>query len=216
MDAALARRGLERDGYVLFLSRVTLAKGVHDLIAGLRAVAGAGPGQAGRGRGRPGTARDRRASRRTTTAIVVLDDVDDDEKPLLMRGCAAYALPTKPEPDFVETFGIALAEKMLAGGGPVITTITGGTGEAVGDTAVIVPAGDVQELAAALDRVVLEMPEAERLDLARRGRDHALQFDRARVFDGLFPPAAPDAVALTLPPDPLRSVGPATGYGAAW
>jgi glycosyltransferase involved in cell wall biosynthesis len=48
---------------------------------------------------------------------VFLTDVDDDEKPLLMRGCAAYALPTKEEPDFVETFGIALTEKLLAGGG---------------------------------------------------------------------------------------------------
>ena len=75
--------------------------------------------------------------------MVFLTDVDDDEKPLLMRGCAAYALPTKPEPDFVETFGIALAEKMLAGGGPIITTLTGGTGEAVGDTAVIVEPGDI-------------------------------------------------------------------------
>ena len=40
VDAALARRGLERDGYVLFLSRVTRAKGIHDLIeayAGSRA-----------------------------------------------------------------------------------------------------------------------------------------------------------------------------------
>jgi glycogen(starch) synthase len=215
VDAALARRGLERDGYVLFLSRVTLAKGVHDLIAAYArarardrvklVVAGAGP-----------ALHEIQVIAEDDDRVVVLDDVDDDEKPLLMRGCAAYALPTKPEPDFVETFGIALAEKMLAGGGPVITTITGGTGEAVGDTAVIVPAGDVQELAAALDRVVFEMPEAERLDLARRGRAHALQFDRARVFDGLFPQAAPDAVALTLPPDPLPSVGPATGYGAAW
>lgn len=34
--------------------------------------------------------------------ILFLADVDDDEKPLLMHGCAAYALPTKPEPDFVE------------------------------------------------------------------------------------------------------------------
>src|SRR5258705_7110196 len=89
--------------------------------------------------------------------IVFLTDVDDHEKPLLMRGCAAYALPTKPEPDFVETFGIALAEKMLAGGGPVITTLTGGTGEAVGEAAVIVEPGDIAGLAAALDRVVLEM-----------------------------------------------------------
>jgi len=103
-----------------------------------------------------------------------------------MRGCATYALPTKPEPDFVETFGIALTEKMLAGGGPVITTLTGGTGEAVGDTAVIVEAGDVQALTAALDRVVLEMPEHERLSLARRGREHAMAFDRVRIFDDLF------------------------------
>jgi glycogen synthase len=103
-----------------------------------------------------------------------------------MRGCATYALPTKPEPDFVETFGIALAEKMLAGGGPVITTLTGGTGEAVGDTAVIIEAGDVQALTAALDHVVLEMPEHERRALELRGREYAMAFDRVRIFDDLF------------------------------
>ena len=65
--------------------------------------------------------------------------MDDDEKPYLMAGCAAFVLPSKPRPEFVETFGIALVEKMLAGGGPVITTDTGGIGEAVGDTALIVP-----------------------------------------------------------------------------
>ena len=32
MDAALARRGLQRDGYVLFLSRVARAKGIYDLV----------------------------------------------------------------------------------------------------------------------------------------------------------------------------------------
>ena len=185
VDAALHRRGLERDGYVLFLSRVTRAKGVHDLIdayARSRArdrvrlvVAGTG------------NALDEvRALAASDDRVVFLTDVDDDEKPLLMRGCATYALPTKEEPDFVETFGIALTEKLLAGGGPVITTLTGGTGEAVGDTAVIVPAGDVAALTAALDRVVLEMPEHERCALERRGRDHALAFDRGRVFDDLF------------------------------
>jgi glycogen(starch) synthase len=192
VDAALARRGLERDGYVLFLSRVTRAKGIHDLVAAYAAsrardrvklvIAGTGPAlsdvrKLAAGLGYMG---DR---------VVFLDDVDDDEKPLLMRGCATYALPTKPEPDFVETFGIALAEKMLAGGGPVITTLTGGTGEAVGDTAVIVEAGDVAALTAALDRVVLEMSEHERRSLERRGREYALAFDRARVFDDLFLPS---------------------------
>ena len=98
------------------------------------------------------------APRRGRDRIVFLDDVDDDEKPLLMAGCAAYVLPSKPRPEFVETFGIALVEKMLAGGGPVITTDTGGIGEAVGDTALIVPAGDPDAIAAALDRAVLGCP----------------------------------------------------------
>ena len=71
--------------------------------------------------------------------IIFFDDVDDNEKPYLMAGCASFVLPSKPRPEFVETFGIALVEKMLAGGGPVITTDTGGIGEAVGDTALIVP-----------------------------------------------------------------------------
>jgi glycosyltransferase involved in cell wall biosynthesis len=127
-----------------------------------------------------------RAMAKEDDRIVFLTDVDDDEKPLLMAGCAAYALPTKPEPDFVETFGIALAEKALAGGGPIVTTLTGGTGEAVGDAAVIVEAGDIGALADALDRVVLEMPDAERRDLEKRARAHAMAFDRVAVFDGLM------------------------------
>jgi glycogen synthase len=186
VDAALARRGLERDGYVLFLSRVARAKGIYDLVVAFAqsrcrsdvklVVAGTGP-----------ALEHVQAMAKEDDRVVFLTDVDDDEKPLLMRGCVAYALPTKPEPDFVETFGIALAEKMLAGGGPVITTTTGGTGEAVGDAAVIVEAGDVVGLAEALDRVVLQMTAEERQELARRGRDHAMTFDKVRVFEDLFP-----------------------------
>ncbi|MGW4793277.1 glycosyltransferase [Nonomuraea sp. NPDC004297] len=191
-EAALARRGLECDGYVLFLSRVTRAKGIDDLLTAFgrmrcRArvrlvVAGTGP-----------MLEQARAMARHDDRVVFLDDVDDREKALLMRGCAAYVLPTKPEPDFVETFGIALAEKMLAGGGPIVTTTTGGTLEAVGDTAVVVPPGDVAALAEAVDRVVLDLTPAERLDLERRARARALGFDRAVVFDELFPEEAPAA-----------------------
>ncbi|MFD1531308.1 glycosyltransferase [Pseudonocardia aurantiaca] len=190
VDAALARRGLQRAGYVLFLSRVTKAKGIHDLVAAYAAskardlvklvVAGTGPALA-----------EIRELAAGDDRVVFLTDVDDDEKPLLMHGCAAYALPTKEEPDFVETFGIALTEKLLAGGGPVITALTGGTGEAVGDAAVIVEAGDVTALTAALDRVVLEMSDHERRSFERRGREHAMAFDRVRVFDDLFGPGTP-------------------------
>ncbi|GIE97429.1 glycosyltransferase [Paractinoplanes rishiriensis] len=185
--AALARRGLERDGYILFLSRVARAKGIYDLVIAYGqmrcrekvklVVAGTGP-----------ALEHVRAMAKEDDRIIFLTDVDDEEKSLLMNGCAAYALPTKPEPDFVETFGIALAEKMLTGGGPVVTTLTGGTGEAVGDAAVIVEPGDINGLADALDRVVLEMSPAERRDLERRARAKALTFDRAAVFDQLIPP----------------------------
>ncbi|WP_061293964.1 glycosyltransferase [Herbidospora cretacea] len=189
VDAALARRGLERDNYLLFLSRVTPAKGIFDLLAAFRqarsrekvklVVTGTGTALA-----------QVQAIAAGDEHVVVLTDVDDNEKPLLMRGSAAYVLPTKPEPDFVETFGIALAEKMLAGGGPIITTDTGGTLEAVGDTAIIVEQGDVAGIAAAIDRVVLDMNGTERRDLEVRARDWAMQFDREAVFDDLFPDTA--------------------------
>ena len=186
VDAALARRGLERNGYVLFLSRVARAKGIYDLVTAFArarcrsrvklVVAGTGP-----------ALEHVQAMAKEDKRIVFLTDVDDEEKPLLMRGCAAYTLPTKPEPDFVETFGIALVEKMLAGGGPVITTTTGGTGEAVGDTAIIVEAADIDGLADAMDRAVLQMSEEERLARELRSREYAMSFDRVRVFESLFP-----------------------------
>jgi glycogen synthase len=185
VDAALARRGLVRDGYILFLSRVARAKGIYDLIiayAQMRCrdkvrlvVAGTGP-----------ALEHVQAMAKEDDRVTFLTDVDDTEKALLMRGCAAYVLPTKPEPDFVETFGIALAEKMLAGGGPIVTTLTGGTGEAVGDTAVIVEPGEVAELAEAVDAAVLDMSAEERLDREKRARAYAMAFDRERVFDDLF------------------------------
>ncbi|MFI7128642.1 glycosyltransferase [Nonomuraea sp. NPDC050153] len=190
VEAALARRGLERDGYLLFLSRVTRAKGIHDLLAAYGrmrcrsrvklAVVGTGP-----------ALEQVRATAAGDDRVVFFNDVDDEEKPLLMRGCAAYVLPTKPEPEFVETFGIALAEKMLTGGGPIVTTTTGGTLEAVGDTAVLVEPGDVAGLVEAVDRVILDMPAAERQDLELRARARAMSFDRAAVFDSLFPQESP-------------------------
>ena len=117
-----------------------------------------------------------------------LDDVGDAEKPYLMAGCAAFVLPSKPRPEFVETFGIALAEKMLAGGGPVITTVTGGIGEAVGDHALIIPVEDPQAIAEAIDRAILETTAEEHKEWADRAREYAMQFDRRNVFDKMFAP----------------------------
>ena len=188
LERRLAARGLARDGYVLFLSRLTKAKGVDDLIAGFarsRAHAGLTLVIAGRG---PEEAALREVAERSGVAdrIIFANDVSDAEKPYLMAGCAAYVLPSKPRPEFVETFGIALAEAMLAGSGPVITADTGGIIEAVGDTAMIVPVDDPDAIAAAIDRAVIELTAEERREWSRRARDYALQFDRLAVFDKLF------------------------------
>ena len=185
--AVLQRRGLRRDRYVLFLSRLAHAKGVDDLIGGFAASAACHDRTlviAGNGPEAPHL-REVAAASSAADRIRFLHDVDDDEKPHLMAGCAAFVLPSKPRPEFVETFGIALVEKMLAGGGPVITTSTGGIGEAVGDTAMIVPVNAPSSIAAALDLAVT-MPDEERMTMAERAREHALQFDRAHVFDRLL------------------------------
>jgi glycosyltransferase involved in cell wall biosynthesis len=188
MRAVLARRGLVPDGYAFFLSRLTNAKGVSDLIAGFarsRArhdvkliLAGNGPEAV--------ALRAQAATSGAGDRIIFLDDVSDDEKPYLMAGSAAFLLPSKPRPEFVETFGIALVEKMLAGGGPVITCPTGGIPEAVGDTALMVPVGSPQAIAEALDFVVGGMTPAERTRRETAAREFAMRFDRDQVFDKLF------------------------------
>jgi glycosyltransferase involved in cell wall biosynthesis len=201
----LQQRGLRSSGYALFLSRLAHAKGVDELIAGFAAseacrelilvVAGNGP--------QAEYLHEVAMASPAADRIVFCNDVDDDEKPHLMAGCAVFVLPSKPRPEFVETFGIALVEKMLAGGGPVITTDTGGIGEAVGETAMIVPTDSPDSITAALDLAVT-MPDHERKDMAERARAHALQFDRMRVFDELLERVSKamdvPPVAMDLPP----------------
>jgi glycosyltransferase involved in cell wall biosynthesis len=183
-ERVVARRGLDQDAYVLFLSRLSPAKGVDDLIAGFAqsraaktlrlVIAGSGP--------EARWLRSVAAASPVAERITFLDDVDDVEKPHLMASSAAFVLPSNPLPEFVETFGIVLVEKMLSGGGPVITTARGGIGEAVGDYAIFVPDQDPDAIAAALERVCAMSCE-DRADMESRARAHARQFDRAVVFD---------------------------------
>ena len=187
IDRVLAARGLERGGYVLFLSRLAYAKGVDDLIEGFvrsgvrtrhrLVIIGRGP--------QADELRAQAAASDAAELIDFLDDVGDAEKPYLMAGCAAFVLPSKPRPEFVETFGIAIAEQLLAGGGPVITTETGGIGEAAGGHAMIIPVDDPDAIARAIDEAVA-LPLEEVRHRADLGRAHALQFDRANVFDRMF------------------------------
>ncbi|MGB0768030.1 MAG: glycosyltransferase family 4 protein [Phycisphaeraceae bacterium] len=184
VNEALLERGLERDGYILFLSRLARAKGVDDLIHAYRASDCYGEKKlviCGNG---PEGERLHELSD-SDPNITIFHDVSDEEKALLMNGCAMYCLPSKARPEFTETFGIAIAEKMLAGGlGPVVTTRTGGIPEATGDQCLYHEAGNVADLRRALDEAYA-MTDDQRLQLSRDARAYAMRFDRAAVFANL-------------------------------
>jgi glycosyltransferase involved in cell wall biosynthesis len=183
--AVLRSRGLTADGYVMFLSRIAPAKGVDDLLDAYMSselygkkqliICGNGP------------AKEKiQAIAATDPNIRVIDDVSDEEKGILMHACFAWCLPSKPRPEFTETFGIAVAEKMLAGGlGPVITTRTGGIPEATGGHCLEHEAGNVDQLRDCLD-TAFQMSTEERLELSQSARAFALQFDRIRVLKNLL------------------------------
>jgi len=184
VDEILGNRQLNRDGYILFLSRLARAKGVDDLIHAYRGselyqqkklvICGNGP-----------ASQDLRELAGNDESITILNDVSDREKGALMHGCFAYTLPSKPCVEFVETFGIAIAEKMLAGGlGPVITTRTGGIPEATGGQCLEHEAGDIEGLKHQLN-VAASMSLEDRADLSRRAREYAMQFDKKQVLEKL-------------------------------
>ncbi len=184
VDDILSHRHLDRDGYVLFLSRLARAKGVDDLIHAYKAselygkkklvICGSGP-----------ALDDMKALAGDDPSITFHSDVSDREKGALMHGSFAYTLPSKPCLEFVETFGIAIAEKMLAGGlGPVITTRTGGIPEATGGQCLEHEAGDVEGLKHQLN-VAAAMSVSDREDLSRRAREYAMQFDKQQVLEKL-------------------------------
>lgn len=200
VDQCLEGRGLTRGKYVLFLSRMTRAKGASDLIKGFSASRMAEDIKlvvAGRGNAVEECKRLARQLR-LGERCMFLEDVGDYEKPRLMAGCVAYVLPSKPRPEFTETFGIALAENMLAGGGQVITCATGGIPEAVGPHATIVPVESPFAIANALNDLMENHSEEERRAKREAARQYALNFDRHRVFDNLFG---------TVPAKPVNEIG---------
>lgn len=186
--SVLAGRGLEPGKYVLFLSRMVKAKGVDDLIHAYNScrakddlklvLVGAGAQEQ--------EYRELAAGTPYADRIVFINDMYDTEKPHLLGNSAMFALPTRPLPDFVDTFGVAVVESQLAGGGPVITCDTGGVSEAVGDTAVMVPAFSPEALSRAIDEIHFDWTPDQLAESKRRAMEHAMQFDKANVFDRLF------------------------------
>jgi glycosyltransferase involved in cell wall biosynthesis len=94
--------------------------------------------------------------------------VDDTWIPALYAGSVALVSPS-----WYEGFGLPVLEAMACGAA-VITSDRGSLPEVAGDNAILVPPGDIEELAASMERLLYD--SALRADLVRRGRDHAATF----------------------------------------
>ncbi|MBV8387411.1 MAG: glycosyltransferase family 4 protein [Acidimicrobiia bacterium] len=109
--------------------------------------------------------------------IVRLGYVDDEARAGLLNGATLFAFPS-----VYEGFGLPPLEAMRAGV-PVVATAAGALPEVLDDAAVIVPVGDVDALADALRRAVLE--GALRTRLVAAGRLRVEGYSWARCAEGL-------------------------------
>jgi glycosyltransferase involved in cell wall biosynthesis len=109
--------------------------------------------------------------------VVRLGYVDDVERARLLRGAAVFAFPSK-----YEGFGLPPLEAMTEGV-PVVATAAGSLPEVLGDAALLVPVGDVDALAGALDVALHD--ETVRARLVAAGRARAARYSWERCASGL-------------------------------
>ncbi|MDP8988202.1 MAG: glycosyltransferase family 4 protein [Actinomycetota bacterium] len=168
VTAAQLRRLKVDVPFVLFVGTLEPRKGVSDLLdahAALRAAAPdlglvlAGPA----GWGPPLDL--------SAPGVVPLGSVDDAQLDALYRAAVALALPSR-----YEGFGLPVLEAMTRGC-PVVTTDAACLPEVAGGAAELVPVGDVDALAGALERILSDPDHRERMIAAGRRRAAGFSWD---------------------------------------
>ncbi len=101
-----------------------------------------------------------------------------DEIPALFGRADVVVVPS----EWGEAFGLVAIEAM-ASGAAVLTSDAGGLPEVVGDAGVVFRAGDVADLAAKLQALVVSRSERERLGTLARARAEE-QYSLSRMIDG--------------------------------
>jgi alpha-1,3-rhamnosyl/mannosyltransferase len=172
--AAVCRRhGVETGRYVIVVGAVSTRKNPGAVIASLASVGDlrlvmAGP---------PGTGSDQVVDdvrkRGLTDRVRITGWLPRDELAALVAGAVALV-----HPSLDEGFGMTPLEAMAAGV-PAIVSDAGALPATVGDAACVVPAGDPDAWATALQKVTGDA--AARADLIVKGRSRAAQFTWART-----------------------------------
>ena len=146
--------------YVVFLGTTEPRKGVPDLVGAFALVAPSRGDLTLVLAGRPGwgEAAVEQAIRDGGLAdrVVRTGYVPDESVPALLRGACAVAYPAHEE-----GFGLPALEA-LACGAPLVTTAGTAMAELAGDAARLVPAGEVEALAEAIEETVRDGPEVSR------------------------------------------------------
>jgi alpha-1,3-rhamnosyl/mannosyltransferase len=109
--------------------------------------------------------------------IIRLGYVDPFQRASLLANAAVFAYPS-----LYEGFGFPPLEAMAAGL-PVVTTDTGALPEVVGDAALMVPAGEAEPLAHALESAVYD--DCVQAGLVDKGRRRAASFSWDTCAAGL-------------------------------
>jgi glycosyltransferase involved in cell wall biosynthesis len=165
--------------YVLALGTTEPRKDLPGLVAAFDRMAGAQPDLELRIAGPPGWGEDALglaiASATHRDRIHRLGWVADRDA--LLAGATVFAYPSR-----YEGFGFPPLEAMAVGV-PVVSTRTGAIPEVLGDAALLVPVGDVDALAGALERLVVDAEERRRLIAA--GSVRVARYSWTQAGDGL-------------------------------
>jgi glycosyltransferase involved in cell wall biosynthesis len=166
---------------VLYVGRLVDSKGVHVLLEALARLSGVSAAVAGDG---PARAELEELSRDLglTDRVRFLGWIGQEQRAALLRGSRVFVLPSLWD----EPFGIVGVEA-LGAGLPVVATAAGGIPDWLDDgvTGILVPRGDRDTLARALDRLLQDEPLRRRY--ASAGPIASERFSLARHLDVLLP-----------------------------
>jgi glycosyltransferase involved in cell wall biosynthesis len=158
--------------FVLSLATLEPRKGLDVLIGALAGLGGGAPplvlvGQPGWGGVDPQAEAVRRGM--GPSAVQVLGKVTDEDLPVILRLACLLAVPSR-----AEGFGLPVIEAMAVGT-PVVCSDVAALVEVAGGAAVVVPREDAESLGAAIEKLLGDGSERDRLSAA--GRVRAAGFD---------------------------------------